>query len=75
MSLLNAGRIADAQKHFEGAIAADPNNAEAHYQLGVVLVSLGNLTRARAEIDTYLKLAPDGPNTAQARALAARLAK
>ena len=75
VSLLNAGRLAEAQKQFEGAIAADPNNAEAHYQLGVVLVSLGNLIRARAEIDTYLKLAPNGPNTAQARALAARLAK
>ena len=44
--LWNAGKIADAKKQFEGAIAANPNHAEAHYQLGMALVNEGNLAGA-----------------------------
>src|SRR5262249_26082044 len=33
--LWNAGKIADAKKQFEAAIAANPSHAEAHYQLGM----------------------------------------
>ena len=62
--LWNAGKIAEAKKQFEGAIAANPNHAEAHYQLGMALVNEGNLAGAATEFETYLKLAPDGPNAA-----------
>ena len=58
--LWNAGKIADAKKQFEGAIAANPNHAESHYQLGMALVNEGNLAGAATEFETYLKLAPDG---------------
>ena len=44
--LWNAGKIADAKKQFEAAIAANPNHAEAHYQLGMALVNEGNLAGA-----------------------------
>src|SRR5262245_42839026 len=37
--LWNAGKIADAKKQFEAAVAANPNHAEAHYQLGMALVN------------------------------------
>ena len=37
------------------------------------VVNEGNLKGARAEFDTYMKLAPNGPNAAQAKALAAQL--
>lgn len=73
--LWNAGKVADAKKQFEAAIAANPNHAEAHYQLGMALVNEGNLQGAANEFDTYLKLAPDGPNAAQAKALVAQLKK
>lgn len=71
----NAGKVADAKKAFESAIAANPNHAESHYQLGMVLVNEGNLAGAAGEFDTYVKLAPDGPNAAQAKALVAQLKK
>jgi len=71
--LWNAGKVAEAKAAFEQTIAAKPDHAEAHYQLGMALVNEGNLKGARAEFDTYLKLAPAGPNAAQAKALAAQL--
>ena len=35
---------------------ANPNHAEAHYQLGMALVNEGNLAGAATEFETYLKL-------------------
>lgn len=73
--LWNSGKVADAKKQFEAAIAADANHAESHYQLAMALVNEGNLKGAGAEFDAYLKLAPNGPNAAQAKALVAQLPK
>jgi tetratricopeptide (TPR) repeat protein len=73
--LWNGGKVAEAKKQFEAAIAANPNHAEAHYQLGMALVNEGNLNGAATEFDTYLKLAPSGPNAATAKSLVAQLKK
>ena len=73
--LWNAGKVADAKKQFEAALAADANHAESHYQLAMALVNEGNLKSAGAEFDTYLKLAPNGPNAAAAKAIGAQLPK
>jgi tetratricopeptide (TPR) repeat protein len=73
--LWNAGKIAEAKKQFEGAIAANPNHAESHYQLGMALVNEGNLTGAATEFETYLKLAPNGPNAATAKGILGSLKK
>src|SRR6185295_15130706 len=73
--LWNAGKIADAKKSFEGAIAAKPDHAEAHYQLGMALVNENNLAAAATEFETYLKIAPTGPNAATAKGLLATLKK
>jgi Flp pilus assembly protein TadD len=73
--LWNAGKIPEAKKQFEGAIAANPNHAEAHYQLGMALVNEGNLPGAATEFDTYLKLAPTGPNAATAKGILATIKK
>jgi tetratricopeptide (TPR) repeat protein len=75
VTLWNGGKIAEAKKQFEAAIAANPNHAEAHYQLAMALINEGNLKGASAEFDTYLKLAPNGPNAAQAKAISAQLPK
>jgi len=73
--LWNSGKIPDAKKAFEQAIAANANHAESHYQLAMALVNEGKLAEAGAEFNTYLKLAPDGPNAATAKALVAQLPK
>jgi tetratricopeptide (TPR) repeat protein len=73
--LWNAGKIADAKKQFEGAIAANPSHAESHYQLGMALVNEGNLPGAATEFETYLKLAPTGPNAATAKGILGSLKK
>ncbi len=70
-----AARLHDAKKAFEGAIQANPNHAEAHYQLGMARVNEGNLAGATTEFETYLKLAPEGPNAATAKGLVAQLKK
>ena len=46
--LWNGGKIAEAKKQFEAVLQADPNHAESHYQLGMVLVNEGNLAGAAA---------------------------
>src|SRR5262249_33846333 len=50
--LWNAGKIADAKKQFEAVVKADPNHAEAHYQLGMALVNEGNLAASVTEFET-----------------------
>src|SRR5262245_9276173 len=71
----NSGKIGDAKKAFEAAVAANPSHAEAHYQLGMALVNEGNMAGAATEFETYLKLAPEGPNAATAKSLVAQLKK
>jgi tetratricopeptide (TPR) repeat protein len=73
--LWNGGKIADAKAKFQAAIAANPNHAESHYQFAMSLVNEGKLAEAGAEFNNYLKLAPDGPNAATAKALVAQLPK
>jgi len=73
--LWNSGKIPDAKKLFEQAIAANANHAESHYQLAMALVNEGKLAEAGTEFNTYLKLSPDGPNAATAKALVAQLPK
>jgi hypothetical protein len=39
------------------------------------MVNQGNMAGAATEFETYLKLAPDGPNAATAKSLVAQLKK
>jgi predicted Zn-dependent protease len=50
-----------ATTEFKDAVAKEPSNALAHYSLGNALADGGKLTEAITEWETYLKLAPDGP--------------
>ena len=53
--------LSGATTEFKDAVAKEPNNALAHYSLGNALADGGKLTDAITEWETYLKLAPDGP--------------
>jgi cytochrome c-type biogenesis protein CcmH/NrfG len=72
---LNQGKSAEAKDAFQRAIQADANHAEAHYQLGMVLVGQGDMAGALTELQTYLKLAPTGPNAAMAKGAVTELEK
>jgi tetratricopeptide (TPR) repeat protein len=73
--LWNSGKIPEAKEAFQQAVKANPNLAEAHYQLGMALVSTGSTADAVPEFETYLKLAPTGPNAATAKSLLDTLKK
>ena len=71
----NANDFAKAKEHFEAAIKADPNHAESHFMLGKVLLNLGKLAESMAEFQTYVKLAPGGPNVKEAQSNVEQLKK
>ncbi len=73
--LWNGGKVAEAKAAFEATVAADPNHADAHYQLGMVAVNEGNLAGAATELETYLTLAPTGQYAETAKALLSELKK
>lgn len=73
--LWNSGKVAEAKKAFEDAVAANPNHPEAHFQLGMALVNEGNFAGAATEFEKYLSLSPDGPNAPTAKSLVGQLKK
>ncbi len=73
--LWNAGKLAEAKAQFEKAVQMNPSHAESHYQLGMALISQGDMAGGVAQFEEYLKLAPEGPNAAQAKAAVAALKK
>ena len=48
---------------------------ESHFQLGMALVNEGNLPGAATEFETYVKLAPTGPNAATAKGILGTIKK
>jgi len=71
----NAGKIPEAQKLFEQAVAADPKMAEAHYWLGMAMVNQGKLPDAVKSFEEYLKLDASGQYAEQAKGMLAAIKK
>jgi tetratricopeptide (TPR) repeat protein len=71
----NAGKIPDAQKLFEQAVAADPKMAEAHYWLGMANVNQGKLPEAVKSFEEYLKLDASGQYAEQAKGMLGAIKK
>lgn len=63
----NAGNTAAAKTAFEQALQADPDNARAHYMLGLVFVNLGEAAKAKEHLETFIELAPDDPEVSTAK--------
>jgi tetratricopeptide (TPR) repeat protein len=63
----NANDFQAALEHFNNAVKAKPEHAEAHFMLGKVYLNLGKLAEAAAEFQTYTKVAPNGPNAKEAQ--------
>ncbi len=80
--LVNAGQLEPAGQAFKQAIGADPNYADAQYQLGVYLVSKAQTTPegkfkpvdgTREAFEKYLSLKPDGPFAESAKGMIASM--
>lgn len=55
---LTESKIDEARIEFESILEKDPNSADAHYGLGVIYESLGDLIKARAEWRKTIKSNP-----------------
>jgi tetratricopeptide (TPR) repeat protein len=64
----NSNDFAKAHELLSQALKVDPAHADSHFMMGRVLINLGKLGEAATEFETYLKLAPTGPNAKEAQA-------
>ena len=63
----NGNDFPKAQELFLAAVKANDKHAEAHFMLGQAYLNTGKLPEAAKEFETYLKLAPTGPNAEKAK--------
>lgn len=71
----NAGKIPDAKKQFEAALAAKPDLADAHYWVAMANLNEGKLPEAATHFEEYLKLAPTGQYVEQAKGVLSQIKK
>jgi tetratricopeptide (TPR) repeat protein len=70
-ALLTANRLPDAEKSARRAVLCKPNFAEAYLLLAEIHLRQSNAAALVEDLDAYLKLDPDGPKSAKARAVRA----
>lgn len=61
VAYMNQGKSADAQKHFEQALAADPHFAQAQVNLGISLLAQQKLEQARSTLEQAAATLPGDP--------------
>lgn len=71
--LYYANRIAEATRVLAGLVQADPNNARAHYLLGLCYANAGDSAHARTELQAVIKLEPNDPDAALSQQMLAEL--
>lgn len=75
VTFINSGKNKEAAEALQKAVEADPSHAEAHYQLGIVLLGLNNIPQSLVHLKKYVELTPGGPNAEVAQALIDQLGK
>ena len=59
--MLGKNANSEAEREFRDAISADSNNAAAHAGLAEAMERRGDISNARAEAETSLRLQPNAP--------------
>jgi tetratricopeptide (TPR) repeat protein len=67
--LFTAGRLPDAENNARQAILANPNLATAYLLLAEIHLRQSDLLALLSDLDAYLKLEPEAPQNAQAKAI------
>ncbi len=73
VTFINKGQNREAAEALQNAVTSDPTHAEAHYQLGIVLLGMSKLDGAITHLAEYAKLDPNGENAPVARDLVKQL--
>jgi tetratricopeptide (TPR) repeat protein len=60
--LVNSNQSAAAGRAFRRSVEMNAGYAEAHYQYAAWLLTQSRFGDARDELETYLRMAPNGPN-------------
>jgi tetratricopeptide (TPR) repeat protein len=63
--LAKLGDRAQAIAHHERAAAIDPEFADPHYQIGLIMVREGKVSEAKARFEQVLRINPDHINAKQ----------
>jgi len=64
-------KLKAAESEYRAALQLDANSAAAHFNLGVVLLRESQETEGIGELNSYLRLAPGGPDASYAKKLIA----
>jgi len=73
--MFNKNEMQQAADAYTKAIAAAPDNAGAHYQLGMTYVNLAKFKEAVKELEKFVELKPKDPKAAEAKSMVAELKK
>lgn len=67
-SLIKQGKVDDAVRELKRLVKEDDAFAEGHYHLGTAYAYQGEFAKACGELKRYLKMSPNGPYAANAKA-------
>lgn len=70
--LIQGGEIAEAYPYLRQLVVIRPDDADAHYNLGVAARVLGRSSESTTHLQRFLELAPDDPRAARVRAALGR---
>lgn len=61
------GQMQEAAANFERVVQLQPDNARAHYKLGLAYVNLEDTAKAKQHLERFVALAPEDPEAQTAR--------